>query len=120
MRPPPPTGIDDGFDAGRLLEDLESHRALAGDHVDVVERVDEREPVARGDFAGMHARLRQVGAVQDDVGAELAAVGDLDQRREYGHHDGRGYAEQLRVVGDPLRVVAGRRGDHAAPALLGR
>jgi hypothetical protein len=65
-------------------------------------------------------RFAQVGAVQHDVGAELAAVGDLDQCREHRHHDRRGYAEQLRVVRDPLRVVAGRRRDHAAPALLGR
>ena len=111
---------DDRFDVGRLLEDLEPHRALAGDHVGVVERVDEREAVARGDFAGVRARLGQVGAVQDDVGAELAAVGHLDQRREHRHHDGRGNAEQLRVIGDALRVIAGGRGDHAALALLGR
>ena len=58
---------DDGFDVGRLLEDFEPHRALAGDHVGVVERMDEREALACGDLAGMRARLRQVRAVQDDV-----------------------------------------------------
>ena len=80
---------DDRFDVGRLLEDLERHRALARDHVRVVERMDEREAVALGELAGVRARLGQVGAVQDDVRAELAAVGDLDQRGELRHHDGR-------------------------------
>jgi hypothetical protein len=120
IRPPPPTGTTMASDVGRLLEDLESHGALAGDHVDVVERMDEREALARGDFTGMRARLGQVRAVQDDLGAELAAVGHLDQRRENGHHDGRGNAEELRVIGDSLRVIAGGRGDHAASSLLRR
>jgi hypothetical protein len=111
---------DDRFDAGRLLENLEPHRALAGDDVGVVERVDEREPVAGGDLAGMHARFRQVGAVQHDVRAELPAVGDLDQRREYRHDDGRRNAEQLRVIGDALGVIAGRCGNDAALPRVGR
>ncbi len=109
----------DGFDVGRLFEDFESHRALARDHVDVVEWVDERETVARGDVAGVHARLGQIRSVQHDAGAELPAVGDLDQCREYGHYDGGRNAEETRVIGDTLRVVSGRRGDHAALALFG-
>ena len=74
---------DDRFDVRRLLEDLEAHRALTRDHVGVVERMNERETVARGDLARVGARLGQVRTVQHDVGAELAAVGHLDQRREH-------------------------------------
>ena len=83
----------------------------------VVERMDERQPVARGELLGFGARLGQVGAVQHDAGAELAAVGHLDQRRELRHHHGHRDAEQAAVVGDALRVIAGGRGDHAALAL---
>ena len=58
---------DDRLHARRLLEDLERHRALAGHHVRVVERMDEREAVARGERLGLRARVGQVGAVQHDV-----------------------------------------------------
>ena len=57
-------GHDDRVDVGRLLEDLERHRALAGHHVGVVERMDEREPVALRELPACAARLGQVGAVQ--------------------------------------------------------
>ena len=66
------------------------------------------------------ARLREVGAVKDDVGAELAAIGDLNERGELRHHDGRRDPEELRVVGDPLRVIAGRGRDHPALARVRR
>ena len=42
--PPPPTGTTTLARSGHLLEQLEPERALAGDDVGVVERVDEREP----------------------------------------------------------------------------
>ena len=64
-------GHDDRLDVGRLLEDLERHRALARDDVRVVERMDEREALARGDRLGVRARLGEVGAVQHDARAEL-------------------------------------------------
>ena len=67
---------------------------------------------------GLLYASRQVGAVQHDVGAELAAIGDLDERREARHHDRHRDAEQAAVVGDALRVVAGGGRDHAALALL--
>ena len=118
--PPPPTGTTIASHVGRLLEDLERHRALAGDHVRVVERMDERQAFARGDRLGLGARFGQVGAVQHDRRAELAAVGHLDQRGELRHDDGHRNAEQRAVIGDALRVVAGRRGDHAALALRRR
>ncbi len=111
---------DDGLDLRCLLEDLEGDRALARDHVRIVERVDEREPFALRELARVRARLGQVRAMEHDGRAELATVRDLDQRGEFRHHDGDGNAEQPAVVGDALRVVAGGGRDHAALALLGR
>jgi len=111
---------DDRLDIRCLLEDFEPHRPLTCDHRLIVERMDEREAVARRDFARMRARFGEVGAMQDHSGAQMAAVGDLDQRREQRHHDGRRNAEQTGVVRDALRVVAGGGGDDAALALPAR
>ena len=41
-RPPPPSGTTTASISGRVLQDLEPDRALAGDHDLVVERVDQR------------------------------------------------------------------------------
>ena len=70
---------DHGVEVGRLLDDLEAHRALSRHHVRVVERMDEREAFARGERLGVRARLGEVRAVQDDARAELAAIGHLDR-----------------------------------------
>ena len=86
----------------------------------VVEPVDVRESLALRDHRGFRARFAEVGAVQDDRCAQRAAIGDLDQRRELRHHDRRRNAEQSRVIGEALRVIAGRRRDHAAPAFVRR
>ena len=80
---------DDRLDRRQLLEDFERHRALAGDDLLIVERVDEREPFALCDLGGLRARLSEIGAVEDDGRTERAAIGDLDQRRELRHHDRR-------------------------------
>ena len=72
IRPPPPTGTTIASTSGVCSRISSAHRALAGDHVGVVERMDEREAVARGDLSGVRARLGQVGAVQDDVARRAA------------------------------------------------
>ena len=58
-------------------------------------------------------------AVQDDVGAVALGLRDLDGRRGVRHDDRRRDAEPLGMISDRLRVVAGRRRDHAARPLLG-
>ena len=40
--PPPPIGMIDGLEVGNLLEQLEPDRSLAGDHLLVLECVEER------------------------------------------------------------------------------
>ena len=107
---------DDRVDVRRLLEDFQRHRALAGHHVGVVERMDEGEALAVGQQRRVRARLGQVRAVQHHAGAELAAVGHLDQRRELRHDDGDRDPQQAAVVRDALRMVAGRDGDDAGPS----
>lgn len=63
-------------------------------------------------------RLRQVGALNDDVGAMFAGARDLGERRAQRNHDGRPDAEPSGVVSDALRMVAGRHGADARRALL--
>ena len=64
------------------------------------------------------AHLAHVVALDDDGGAVGLAGGDLHERRNDGHDDGDRDAEQLAVVRQRARVVARRRRDRAALALL--
>ena len=72
IKPPPPTGDEDGVDfvAGTLAQDLHADGALAGDHVRIVEGMDERElPLAR-QHQRMLVGLIVVIAVQHHLAAE--------------------------------------------------
>ena len=71
-------GHDNRVDARGLVKNLEGDRSLAGDHVLVVERMNEREAVALGKLPRVGARVGQVGAMQDHGGAEMAAVRHFD------------------------------------------
>jgi hypothetical protein len=77
---------NDSVDVGRLIENFERHRALARDHVEIVERMHEREALGCGELFGPGARFTEVGAVQYYGRAQHPAVGDLDQRRKFRHH----------------------------------
>ncbi len=64
---------DDRLDVRRLLEDLERHRALARDHVGVVERMDEREALVAAAICSASTRASVRSApCRIDVGAETA------------------------------------------------
>ena len=54
--------------------------------------------------------------MEDDPGAELLGVGDLEVRSVLRHHDGRVDAEPPCVMGNRLGVIAGRHGNHTGPA----
>ena len=94
----------------------------AGDDVGVVEAGDVGEAAVpssrrRACVLGVVVGL----AVEDDVGAEGAAVGHFHQRGPLGHDDGDGDAQFLAVVGECQGVVAGGGGDDAAgPACASR
>ena len=79
-----------------------------------------RHPGALGDLA----RQAQWGlggrALEHDLGAVAARGQELRHRHAQRHEDRRRDAELLRGEGHALRVVARRRGDDSARALLGR
>jgi hypothetical protein len=112
-------GDDQGVDLGLLGEHLERDRALAGDHRQVVERMDDGVAALLGELQAGDARVLEGVADEDDLGAEAARVLDLHARGEARHDDRRRDAHALRVVGDGLRVVAGRDREHALGALGG-
>ena len=85
----------------------------------VVEGVDEGHGFGVADAAGLGVGLVVVGAVEDDLGAEVAGGGDLDERRGERHDDDGADAALGGVVGDALGVVAGGGGDDAAGGLVG-
>ena len=113
IRPPPPTATTRHVQVRLRAQHLEPDRALAGDHQRVVEGVHERQALLGADLQRVLARGVEALAVQHDLGAEAARALDLDGRRQQRHHDHRAQPQALRVVRHALRVVAGRRGDHA-------
>src|SRR5690606_1498704 len=105
---------------GDLLQDLQADGALTGDHQGVVEGVDEDLALLLLDATRLGVGLVEGGAGEDHAGAEVAGPRDLDERGVLRHDDGRRDAEPPRMIGDALRVVAGRRGDGSPFPLLGR
>ena len=103
-----------------LVEELARRRALAGDDVRVIVGRDEREPaLARQPLADRFAILA-VAIVEDDLAAVPFRRAALHRRRVGRHDDDARDVEQLAGERDRLRVVAGRKGDDAAAALVGR
>ena len=114
IRPPPPIGHDDHLGLRHLLEDLETDRPLAGDHLLVVEGgMEGIEPSLRArsprlsnglveDLAGQHAPSPPSRRVFSILISGVVTGITID-----GAAPGRRGAE-----GHPLGVVARRGGDH--------
>ena len=96
-----------------LTQDLHGDRALARDHLGIVERMDEDHATLAREDHGTLVRLIVVIAVQDDLGAELGHRAYLDLGRGRGHDDQGRDAACLRGEGDSLRMVSGGRADHS-------
>ena len=62
----------------------------------------------------------KIFAVQDHICAELFAIVDLNQRREFWHDHSRRNTKQFPLISQRLGVIASRRRDHASFFLIGR
>ena len=111
---------DDRVEVRRVLEHLEAERARAGDHLRIVEGVDEDVAVLERQLARLGEGIVDDLAVKHDLGAVPAVWVTFTVGVDFRHHDDRRNPEPLCVIGDRLRVIAGRRGDDSALALFGR
>ena len=77
-------------------------------------------PAPLGQLGRMRLGIVEQRSFEHHFGAEGARLLHFHRRGVARHHDHRRDAQAFRVIGDALRVVAGRGGDDAAGALLGR
>ena len=91
----------------RIIRLGERGRALAQDHIQVVERVDECSPLTPGQFHGKGLGLIPTGAEELHEGAIALGTAYLHQGGGFRHHDRRAAACQLGGQCDSLGVVAG-------------
>ncbi len=113
-------GHEDGVDRPLVLaQDLHRHRALAGDHVGVVEGMHEAQSLRLLQFQRVRMGVAVAVAVQHDLAAQRMHGVDLQLRCRHRHHDDGAAAQLLRRQRHALRVVAGRGADDAARQRLG-
>ena len=117
-QPAPADRDDQHVEVGDRGEHFERDRPRPGDDRGIVERVDEDQPLLGLEFLGMRMRIVEALAVEDDGRAMALGLGDLHRRGADRHDDGHRDAEPLAVIGHRLRMVAGRRRDHAARAFV--
>ena len=97
-----------------LVEDLPPDGALSGDHIEVVERMNETKAVVFGPLPGQLLGVVVVLAVQHDFASERLDRLDLDLRGRQRHdHIGRDTAPGRRHR-HPLGVVSSRTADDTA------
>ena len=109
---------DQRVELGYVFEHFQRDGALARDDAWIVVGMDEDQLLGLGQAVGLGRRLRQRVPLQHDARAMVARVLHLVVGCEGRHHDGRRNAQPARMIGDALRMVAGRHGDDAALAFV--
>lgn len=100
-----------------ILEDFVGAGALAHDHIVVVERRDQHQPLLGDQLGGFGFALFPGG--DNDLRSVTLDPSHLDGRRVFRHDDDRPGPEMLGNVRHGLAVVAARVGDDAASSDLG-
>jgi hypothetical protein len=115
ISPPPPDRHEDRVElAAGLADDLHADRALAGDHVRIIEGMHERQVLlARQRQRMLEGRIEDI-AVEHYFAAEVGHRAHLDVGRGERHDDDRTDLALARRQRHALGVVAGRGGDHTA------
>jgi hypothetical protein len=99
-------------DLGDVLEHLERHGALPRDDARVVKGMDEGQPLLGLELAGMGIGRVEGLAFEDHGRAMTLGLRHFHRGGVLRHHDRARDAEPRRVIGQPLRMIARRRGDH--------
>ncbi len=111
-------GDEHGVDRSCMLaQDLHADRSLPGDHVRIVERMDEGELVLFLERQRVLVSVRIRVAGQHDLAAARAHRLDLEPRRRCRHHDHGAAAKCPGRQRHALRMISGRCTDDAAPEL---
>ena len=111
-------GRYDDLDVGMLLQNFESESSLPGDDRVVVEGMNQGQTFLLALLDGLFVGLVIVGPVQHDLRAIGASRRNFGERCGERHHDSRLNLMASRVVSDPLRMIAGRCGDHTAGTFI--
>ena len=119
ISPPPPIGTTIVSRSGASSSISSADRPRAGDDLRIVERRGRRHSRSR---APARAPWRYASSTMLPWSTTVApwpcGLRHLHRRRRLRHDDDRRNAEPLGVIGDRLRVIAGRCRDHAARALF--
>ena len=113
-------GDEQQVERADLFEELARGRALARDDVRVIVGRNQREAALGGEPAADRFAVVALAIVEDDLAAVAFGGDAFDGGRVGRHDDDARDVEQLAGERDRLRVIAGREGDDAAPAFVGR
>ena len=108
---------DQHIEIGRIRQDLERDRALAGDHRRVGEGMDVGQAITLGAGERRPVALVPDPALDLEPGAPALDLLGLERRDVGRHEHGRGRAGDPAGVGDRGAVIAAGRGDDAAADL---
>jgi hypothetical protein len=114
--PPPPIGTTSVSISGASSSSSSATVPWPGDDLGIVERVNEGQAALRLEPACFGIGFVEHFAVKHDFGAVPFGLHHLDGRGGHRHDDGDRHAQPPPVIGQRLRMVAGRGGDHAAGA----
>ena len=103
-----------------LSHDFHSDRSLPGNHLRVIEGVDEGETLLQTASLGFLGTLVIGLTMQNHLTTKGPNRSRLHLRCGAGHHDHRTTAESASTEGDALGVVAGARRDHATTEFISR
>ena len=101
-----------------LAQHFHGNRALAGNHIRVVKRVDKGQALFFLQRGGVGVCIRVTVAKQHHLAAQAAHRIHLELRRGGWHHDHGARAQLVRTECHALRMVAGRGADHTFFELL--
>ncbi len=104
----------------QLAQHFHGDRALAGNHVRVVKRVDKGQPLLFFQHRGVAVGIGIAVAMQHHFAAKAAHGIHFELRCGGRHHDHGPRAQLLRAQRHTLRMVAGRGANHPFLQLLGR
>ena len=82
--------------------------------------MDKGKPAFFGNLIGPRLGIVEPLAMQYDIGLMAFSLLYFYRRRVFGHNDRDRYAEPMAMIGNALRMVAGRSRDHAALAFTVR